>query len=514
MEIFFRALEENSEWLHTITLAEYAEKFPALGRIYLPTAAYDEMTEWALPAQLSGELTRLKHQLQEEKRDNVLKFIRGSFWRNFLVKYPEVNAMHKKMLLVSEKVNSQLATGNRKKSPTLSRSLAPALDALYAAQCNCPYWHGVFGGIYLPHIRHANYAHLIQAENIADEIAHGKREWIDYELRDYDQDSRDELLVSGDAQNIYFDLARGGAICEWDWRAKKINLVNTLARREEGYHRDLVEAAARGDVEYPGAPPREKLESIHSTVVRAKEVGLEKLLTYDWYRRLGLIDHFIAFDETLENFSRAQYRELGDFVDQEYKSKVKRQKAKGKSVGEKLLVELSRDGNVWQDNLFAPVRVEKQLVIRTNARQHSPSTVHRQSSNLQLPITYTLTNSHTLPLAFRFGVEFNFALLAGHSDDAYYRANGIAREQARLDARGESAAVENIALVNEWLGIEIEMQLRAPAHVWRFPIETISLSEAGFERVYQASCVMPLWDVHLAPGESRAISLDLLLKQL
>lgn len=31
-------------------------------------------------------------------------------------------------------------------------------DSLWKAQCNCGYWHGVFGGIYLPHIRKAIYA--------------------------------------------------------------------------------------------------------------------------------------------------------------------------------------------------------------------------------------------------------------------------------------------------------------------------------------------------------------------
>jgi len=31
-------------------------------------------------------------------------------------------------------------------------------DHLWRAQCNCPYWHGVFGGLYLPHLRAAVYS--------------------------------------------------------------------------------------------------------------------------------------------------------------------------------------------------------------------------------------------------------------------------------------------------------------------------------------------------------------------
>jgi len=502
MENFFRALEENKEWLHTTTLAEYAEKFPALGRIYLPTASYDEMSEWALPAQLSHDLTRVKHELQAEKRDDVLRFIRGAFWRNFLVKYPEVNAMHKKMLLVSEKVNSQQSTVNSKKR--LSSLHSPlATDHLYAGQCNCPYWHGVFGGIYLPHIRHANYAHLIQAENIADEIVHEKKDWVDFELRDYDKDSHAELLVSGSAMNLYFDLARGGAITEWDWRAKKFNLVNTLSRREEGYHRDLVEAAERDTVEFPGRAGK-KIESIHSSVVRAKEPGLENLLSYDWYRRAGLIDHFIPFETTLDDFAAARYRELGDFVDQAYKPQVARRKSQ-------VVVTLTRDGHIWQEKDFVPVRVEKQLIVQIpNPKSKSPTLAPQASagvSNLQLPINYSITNLGQQEISARFGVEFCFGLLAGHSDDAFYRAEGIGKENRWLDSSGE-IETERIALVNEYLGLEIALGLRTPSRLWRMPVETISLSEAGFERVYQASCIVPLWDIALKPGEKWQTSFE------
>lgn len=61
MERFLGALEENSHWLHTIPPGEYVRDFPAAGRAYLPTASYDEVGEWALPARLSGAIIQLKH---------------------------------------------------------------------------------------------------------------------------------------------------------------------------------------------------------------------------------------------------------------------------------------------------------------------------------------------------------------------------------------------------------------------------------------------------------------------
>lgn len=92
--------------------------------------------------------------MQDQKRDDVLRFVRGGFWRSFMVRYPEVNTMHKKMLRVSRKVEAV-------EDPALK---SRAQDNLWAGQCNCPYWHGVFGGIYLPHIRTANYERLLATE--------------------------------------------------------------------------------------------------------------------------------------------------------------------------------------------------------------------------------------------------------------------------------------------------------------------------------------------------------------
>ena len=38
------------------------------------------------------------------------------------------------------------------------------IDHLYRSQCNDAYWHGVFGGLYLNHLREAAYSNLLRAE--------------------------------------------------------------------------------------------------------------------------------------------------------------------------------------------------------------------------------------------------------------------------------------------------------------------------------------------------------------
>ena len=46
-----------------------------------------------------------------------------------------------------------------------------ATDHLYQGQSNDCYWHGLFGGIYIAHMRLATYEHLIAAEDLADTAA-------------------------------------------------------------------------------------------------------------------------------------------------------------------------------------------------------------------------------------------------------------------------------------------------------------------------------------------------------
>src|SRR5438876_357211 len=110
------------------------------GLAYLPTASYREMETWALPAHAVRRLAALERDLGEERvagPDGA--FLRGGHWRNFLVKYPEANRMHKKMLALS-------ALCRERGDPPAARR------AIGRAQCNDAYWHGVFGGLYLPHL--------------------------------------------------------------------------------------------------------------------------------------------------------------------------------------------------------------------------------------------------------------------------------------------------------------------------------------------------------------------------
>jgi hypothetical protein len=174
----------------------------------------------------------------------------------------------------------------------------------------------------------------------------------------------------------------------------------------------------------------EKVLTIHD-IVRVKEEGLEKLLYYDWYRRTALIDHFLHPGVDLESFYRADYGEAGDFVTEPFAWQIE------PTAGGGVRVRLYRDGGVWVGERFCPVRLEK--------------AVHVAPGALELPVSYTILNKGAEPLETRFGVEFNFGLLSGHADDAYYRIPGLELDDRHLDSKGQTEGVSELALVHEYL---------------------------------------------------------------
>ena len=467
LERFFETLEANADWLKIYTFGELIRSRPALGRIYLPTASYAEMMEWALPAGAIPPYQAFQKTLEEKNLlDRYGIFVRAGFWRNFLAKYAESNNMHKKMVLVSRKVQAL------REQPDQRRAALRAQDELLRGQCNDAFWHGVFGGLYLPHLRSAVYHHLIGAERIADDVLHAGEEWIEARTVDFDGDGAEEILIHGPQQNLYFHPREGGCLFELDYKPVAVNLLDTLARRREGYHHKLTDPP-------PASQGEDGVASIHDRVV-VKEQGLDRLLHYDWHRRVSLLDHFLGRRTTLEEFSQSRYQELGDFVAGAYHHRLRRGRGK-------LTLSLSREGRLWPPEGPTPVTVTK--------------TIGLPAGGSWMEVRYRLETAPPKGLSVWFGVELNYALLAGSAPDRYYLIDGVRPVDPRLVSIGEVPEVSRFGLRDEYLGIDIGLTVNRPATLWRFPIETVSQSEGGFERVYQSSVVFPHWKIELKPGE-------------
>ena len=146
--------------------------------------------------------------------------------------------MHKKMLALS-------ALCRARGDPPRARR------AVGRAQCNDAYWHGVFGGLYLPHLREALWRELARAES---ELRRG--EPLAWEERDLDQDGRPELWIHSAAGSAIVSPARGAGIEELVEFGRLVNYSGTLTRRREAYHEPLpVPSADAGS-----SPSRPELE--------------------------------------------------------------------------------------------------------------------------------------------------------------------------------------------------------------------------------------------------------------
>ncbi len=469
MDRFFEALEKSADWLTVLPVGEYAREHAARGRIYLPTASYAEMMEWALPAEVSEEFSRVSHEMDAAHRDDVTRFLRGGFWRNFLVKYDEANTMHKKMLRVHRKVH-------RTPGPD-GQADATALNELWKGQCNCPYWHGVFGGVYMTDVRTAIFRHLIQAESRANELSRGQEPWISHETIDFDCDSQNEVLVDSSRASYYFNPESGGTLFEWDLSTPAHNMVSVMTRRPEAYHAALRRAAETKETPEDAG----KTKTIHD-LVRLKEKGLEKRLDYDWYRRSCLIDHFLRAGTERVDFAAARYGEDGDFVGTPYRATVRQD-------GNRVVVRLSRDGHVWSGPDFLQVSLVKEVTI--------------SADDPGFAVEYRIQNQSGKALTSTFGIELNLNLLGGGGNEAAFcRLVGSAVLERHFDAEAEAEDVRRVVAGNRYLGIEAAVDVVEPATAWWSPIDSISSSESGFERVHQGSALLLSWPLHLTPGRS------------
>jgi alpha-amylase len=93
-----------------------------------------------------------------------------------------------------------------------------------------------------------------------------------------------------------------------------------------------------------------------------------------------------------------------------------------------------------------------------------------------------------------FGVELNFAGLPAGVDDRFFRAPG-GESLGQLGTPLDLKDIQAIGLVDQWLGIDIGLEISRPTSIWTFPIETISQSEGGFELIHQSVVVQPHWIV-------------------
>ncbi len=427
LERWVARLLENP-WIEMRTPGEAIAHHHALGLAYLPSASYHEMQEWSLPAEGQARLHRAAERLAPEFGAEAHDLLRGGHWRNFLTRYPESNRMHKRMLRASRRLWERAAEAEPDWKEARTR--------LWRAQCNCPYWHGVFGGLYLPHLRSAVYRELIAAERYL--AAPG----ADAQAGDLDLDGVADALLENPHWAAWIS-ARGGRLWAFDDRDALWNYGDTLARRPELYHERLREAEVGGG----------EGRTIHEAI-RLKEPGLAELAThYDLRGRDSFVD---------------RWDEGG----------------------------LAHD---WADERFALTTPAGEVACAL-PEGAAPGLTKRyaRAADGALEIEYELCSGRAREGGLT--VELNLGLHVPRADDRYLEIGGARAEPPHFAAVARHEGVRRVAFVDAWAGRTLAIELDREAALERAPIETVSLSEAGAERVFQGVEARFRFAVPLAPG--------------
>jgi 4-alpha-glucanotransferase len=259
----------NSDIIKPMRYSDYHAMAKTRGVVYLPTASYIEMNEWTLPVPAAHHYADLVQQEKHSNRYEETKpYVRGGIWRNFFMRYPESNWMHKRMLQLSARYHALPA----------NKQSAQMLKALYECQANDAYWHGLFGGLYLPHLRRAVFNAMITLEVLLDQVTERPPKAI----FDLDMDGCDEAFLQNGQLQAIARIDGTASICEFDAYALRHNFGDTLTRQAEHYHRKV---HAQPDHHANGSGisnPHERMSSKHEIT--------ETDLAVDTYRKTMFVD--------------------------------------------------------------------------------------------------------------------------------------------------------------------------------------------------------------------------------
>jgi alpha-amylase len=428
------------------------------------------MGEWALPADEGLAFGRALRRARAEHRPEA-RWLRGAIWRNFQVRYREINDIHKQMLAASDLVDAMPPGPGR----------VAALDHLFAGQSNDCYWHGLFGGIYLPDLRVAALSHLIAAEDLATGVG---EPWS--EQRDVDLDGREEVVLTGPGQVVTVKLEEGGGIARWDLRAAAHPLAAVMRRRPEAYHEILREHETAHHDDGGAASDGSAPASIHD-IVMVKQEGLLDHLRYDAYERRSGLVRIVAAAAAPESLARGDAEEIADLRDGSWTLA---------SLGPDRVV-LRRTGHVRDGETVIPIEATKTIWLgggRTDPRR-----------DVELAIAHRGT-AGSPPLDALLVIEWSTMLLGGgHNPAAWHELDG---RRVAHDETAVASATTRLLAGNDQLGVTVETTIDRPVDAWIAPIETVSNSEGGFELVYQGSTTWLVTPLRLAPGATTGLRIS------
>jgi 4-alpha-glucanotransferase len=418
LDELFCALGENSDWIELLLPGEVVKRRRPSGTVFIPCASYTEMGEWS------------RVDPDAAKDDPV------GFWRNYFHKYPESYAMYRHGLDISERLHALRERG------ISDAALADAADDLGRSQCNCAYWHGVFGGLYLNYLRQAVSHHQLKAEQVLHQhevllglatgpmqVAGGYRMW-------------------GGSIAVQADAMHGLSVTRIDDVPGAFCWSDVLARRREAYHVKLNEANMAAEQEHA---------SIHDRVV-VKEPGLQDKLVLDPHERLNFNTYFTNLDDP-ELLVRLPL------------------------AGERAVLRQFDDYDCSAEQINSTATSINGIVDHTTFRIRKTITMDSQSAAFEVRLLDGMPPEEDLS----FVLEFNLTVLTDQSEDRYIEVDGDKRRLSDvLDGPGQT----QLLLTDGWRKKRVRVSCAQSNRVISYPVYTVSSSEGGFERTYQGSCIL------------------------
>ncbi len=433
---FFEHISEK-ETINTLFYKDYFKSNEPLGRVYLPMASYFEMGEWSLNYENSKLFKDFYFKLKDEYKidENILqKFFKGGIWKNFLVKYEEANNIHKKMLKVSKRI----------KRKSLSNEVT---DWLLKSQCNDCLWHGVFGGIYLPNLRDNAYISLNRAEKF---LKIKSKNYFDINYDGYNElELRNENLI------VMISEKNGAQVYEFSDLDTGFNLMNTLMRRRELYHDDILNSEIVEDDR-----TESNIKTIHEIKYKVTK-DIKEAIVFDAYFKYSFID--LIFDKSMQD--------VGDFKDF-----------------------FSFDS---ERNIFEKIGRIKILDENFNVKIQKKYSLKYTT----LKCDYNIINLSSVYFDLIHAVEINL-----------YFPGAVKSKDFDFFSEFKFEDINKIEIFDEVLGKRVFIQSNKNFNLEVSPIFTVSKSEKEYEKTYQGTTFTLIYPFNLKYMEKREFSIELGLK--
>jgi len=453
-------VSERAHWLKTELPGSLVDRQPSRGRVYLPACVDPGLARWLRPAEAGRRWLDLSEALDGVGMLESARPLLGPvLWDNVLVKYPEANRLHKRMLRVSHRVDQLRAAvsasarkGGAEEDLEHARVLmGKACTALWQAQNHCFYWHGpqALPGVYDAAGRKKALRLLLSVERVVDRLLKdsSQQEWT-VARADFDADGAEELLVRTPHFSALIHPRLGGELAELDLRTEMLPIQSNFSPlqepdppRLEGHEIALVFDDEEQQAAWEGGA---------SARNRMPRSGLEPL------RRGAFVDRFLGPETTLSSFAKRQFRELGTFSARPYEvlPVVRPQQA-----GEGGTVTLSHSGVVKDVDEVSLLRIEKSYLFGA------------AYPRLQLDI-HILNRSRDAARGW-YALEWSFGVPSGQLT-ALDLEGGLEDDESASFELGEGGA--DLGRLNwlRWSDTEAElsvmMSFSEPMSVWWVPI--------------------------------------------